>query len=103
NDPGLYTNVKKSSQNCHAITDSIVNGRGTFAQMLADTAFYPKLKAITSKTDSLLYKLHNHGTAARLLNDEQLYENLVSLVRSLDSLSTDLKKNPGRYVQVKVF
>lgn len=103
NDPSLYTSLNKSSHNFHAITDSIVNGRGTFAQMLADTAFYPQLKAITSKTDSLLYKLQNHGTAARLLNDEQLYDNLVNLVRSLDSLSTDLKKNPGRYVQVKVF
>jgi phospholipid/cholesterol/gamma-HCH transport system substrate-binding protein len=79
------------------------NGKGAFAQLLADTAFYPRLRAMAVKTDSLLYRLQHGGTAAKLLNDEQLYQNLVNLTRSLDSLSTDIKKNPGRYVQVKVF
>jgi phospholipid/cholesterol/gamma-HCH transport system substrate-binding protein len=83
--------------------DSIHSGKGTFSQMINDTAFYPTLKAISIKTDSLLYKMQYGGTTAELLNNKQLYENLVNLSRSLDSLSTDLKQNPGRYVKVKVF
>jgi phospholipid/cholesterol/gamma-HCH transport system substrate-binding protein len=102
-DPTLYTNLERSSHNFNAIMDSIHSGKGTFSQMINDTAFYPTLKAISIKTDSLLYKMQYGGTTAELLNNKQLYENLVNLSRSLDSLSTDLKQNPGRYVKVKVF
>lgn len=102
-DTTLYVSLTKSSDNFQAILDSLHNGKGTFAQLLADTTFYPRVKAISVKTDSLLYRMQRGGTMAQLLNDKQLYENLVNLTRSLDSLSTDLKKNPGRYVQVKVF
>lgn len=102
-DTTLYASLTKSSENFQAVLDSLHNGKGTFAQMLADTAFYPRVKAIAGKTDSLLYRMQHEGTAAQLLNDKQLYENLVNLTRSLDSLSTDLKKNPKRYINVKVF
>lgn len=102
-DHSLYTNLERSSYNFKAITDNIHNGKGTFAQMMNDTTFYPTLKAISIKTDSLLYKMQHEGTVAEMLNNKQLYENLVKLSRSLDSLSTDLKQNPGRYVKVKVF
>ena len=102
-DTTLYVSLTKSSENFQAVMDSIHNGKGAFGQLLSDTTFYPRLKAISVKTDSLLYRMQHDGTVAQLLNDKQLYENLVNLTRSLDSLSTDLKKNPGRYVQVKVF
>jgi phospholipid/cholesterol/gamma-HCH transport system substrate-binding protein len=102
-DTTLYVRLNNSAENFQAILDSMHNGKGAFAQLLADTAFYPRLRAMAVKTDSLLYRLQHGGTVAKLLNDEQLYQNLVNLTRSLDSLSTDIKKNPGRYVQVKVF
>ena len=102
-DTSLYVSLNKSADNFQAVLDSMHNGKGTFAQLLGDTTFYPRIKAISVKTDSLLYRMQHGGTVAQLLNDKQLYENLVNLTRSLDSLSTDLKKNPGRYINVKVF
>ena len=102
-DTTLYSSLSRSSQNLQAITDSIHSGKGALAQMISDPAFYPRIKAISVKTDSLLYKLQHGGTAAQLLNDKQLYLNLVNLSQSLDSLSTDLKNNPKKYVNVSVF
>lgn len=102
-DSSLYVSLAHSSQNLQAVLDSVQSGKGTFGKLLNDPNFYPQLKAITAKTDSLLFLLQNEGTAAKLLRDRALYDNWVNLTRSLDSLSTDLKKHPGRYVKLELF
>lgn len=43
------------------------------------------------------------GTVAKLLNDPGLYNDLRSLSARLDSLVADIKANPKRYINVKVF
>lgn len=43
------------------------------------------------------------NTAGKLLNDEQLYEQLNNTVASLDSLLVDIRLNPKRYINIKVF
>ena len=61
-------------------------------------------KSTNARLDSLLAKVENgDGTAARLLNDPGLYNDVRSLVGRLDSLSADFKKNPRRYVNLRVF
>jgi phospholipid/cholesterol/gamma-HCH transport system substrate-binding protein len=61
-------------------------------------------KSTNARLDSLLAKVENgNGTAARLLNDPGLYNDVRGLVSRLDSLSADFKKNPRRYVNLRVF
>jgi phospholipid/cholesterol/gamma-HCH transport system substrate-binding protein len=43
------------------------------------------------------------NTAGSLLNDKELYERLNKTVNSLDSLLIDIRLNPKRYINVKVF
>ncbi len=43
------------------------------------------------------------NTAGLLLNDPQLYEQLNATISSLDSLLIDIKENPKRYINIKVF
>lgn len=38
-----------------------------------------------------------------LMNDDKLYHNLNGAVTNLDSLFIDIKKNPKRYISIKVF
>lgn len=102
-DTTLFVNLRKSSEHFHAVLDSLHNGKGTFAQLLADSTFYPRIRSISVNTDSLLYRLQHGGTAARMLKDRQFYTNLVNLTASLDSLSTDMKRHPGRYVKFSLF
>lgn len=55
-------------------------------------------------TADLNYKLNSDQSSIGLLmNDRALYDNANSTVMSLDSLFKDIKKNPKRYVTIKVF
>ena len=102
-DTTLYASLSNSSKNLESLLDSLNNGKGTFAQLKNDAEFYTKIKSMAANADSLMYKMQHGGTVAALLNDPKLYETLVSLTRSLDSLTTDMKKRPGRYVKFELF
>lgn len=43
------------------------------------------------------------GTAGKLVYDNQLYDNLSGATRNLELLLEDLKRNPGRYINISVF
>jgi len=43
------------------------------------------------------------GTISNLVNDDTLYKNLLKSSAKLDSLLIDIRKNPRRYFQLKVF
>ena len=44
-----------------------------------------------------------NGSAAKLINDPALYNDVHALLGRVDSLVADVKKNPKRYINVKVF
>ena len=43
------------------------------------------------------------GTAAKLLNDPAVYARLDTLLLRVDSLMMDLKRNPKKYINLKIF
>jgi phospholipid/cholesterol/gamma-HCH transport system substrate-binding protein len=55
------------------------------------------LNQIVAKVDS------GNGSAAKLINDPALYNDVHALLGRIDSLVADVKKNPKRYINVKVF
>ncbi|MBQ0058021.1 MAG: MCE family protein [Bacteroidales bacterium] len=56
------------------------------------------------KVNTLLETLNGtDGTAARLLNTNQLHDELQQTLHSVDSLVSDIKENPKRYINIKVF
>jgi phospholipid/cholesterol/gamma-HCH transport system substrate-binding protein len=42
------------------------------------------------------------GSASRLLNDKQLYENLNQAATELRTLLADIRKDPRKYLSVRV-
>jgi len=56
-----------------------------------------RLNSIMAKVDS------GKGTVGLMLNDPGVYNNLRSLLLRLDSLTADIKANPKKYINVKVF
>ena len=55
------------------------------------------MNSILAKVDS------GQGTVGLMLNDPGVYNNLRSLLLRLDSLTADIKANPKKYINVKVF
>ncbi|HEV2642737.1 MAG TPA: MlaD family protein [Candidatus Elarobacter sp.] len=78
------SNLRAASSNVNSMTRSLDStGRA--------------LNQIVAKVDS------GNGTAAKLVNDPAVYNDVHSLLGRMDSLLADIKKNPKRYINVKVF
>lgn len=78
------TNLRAASGNVNTLTRSL------------DSTTHA-LNQIVAKVDS------GNGSAAKLINDPALYNDVHALLGRVDSLVADVKKNPKRYINVKVF
>ncbi len=68
-----------------------------------DPALYNRVNSLAERLDSLTGQLNEgQGTAGRLLHDKQLYDNLNGAANELRGLVTDIRKDPQKYLRVKV-
>ena len=85
-----------------ASVDSTVRGMQHTTQNLAELT--GTLKQTTARLDTVMTKMNDgNGTMGRFLNDPGVYLELRTLLARLDSLTADIKANPKRYINVKVF
>jgi phospholipid/cholesterol/gamma-HCH transport system substrate-binding protein len=55
------------------------------------------LEAVIARMD------RGEGTLGRLSRDDELYRNMSEAASNLNSLAVDIRRNPGRYVNIRVF
>ncbi len=61
------------------------------------------LNSMSANLRQLSLQLNDrNSTLGQLMNDRELYDNINSAVSSLDSLLIDVKKNPKRYISIKL-
>lgn len=74
----------------------------------ASAARLPKIVAqldsVLTVTRKLLAEVENQqGTVGKILHDDEMYRKANQTVDDLQALLNDMKKNPGKYLQVSVF
>lgn len=77
-------NLRSASNNVNSLTHSLDSTSRALGQIVA-------------KVDS------GPGTVGKLLNDPGAYNDTRALIGRIDSLVADVKKNPKRYINIKVF
>lgn len=103
NDPALANSLTATTQNFEAVSGRLNRGEGTAGKLMTDTALYDRLNAVTERLDTLTTNLNaGEGTMGLLLRDKQLYENMNQTVGELRGLITEIKKDPKKYLNVKV-
>jgi len=104
NERSLARNLESTMRNFEEISQALKKGEGTLGKLLVDDSFYKNLNTIAQRLDTLITRLENpNGTLSKLTTDGALYKNLNSTAIALDSLLNDLRKNPSRYVTIRVF
>jgi len=104
NDEELYAGMTRLLWSSDTLTSHIRTQQGTLGKLIYDPTLYDNLTGLTKRFDALLEKVESgEGTAGRLLSDEALYEELKSLSESTRSLVEDIKQNPDRYINIKIF
>ena len=85
------------------MTAKLNRGEGTAGKLLNDDALYKRLDGMTARLDTVLQQLNDgQGTAGQLLHDKQLYENMNGTVSEMRALIAEIKKDPKKYLNVKV-
>lgn len=96
-------NVKSITENVDTITGDLAVVTGHLREAPIDS-LVNDLQATVANLNELTAQLNNpDSSVGKLLNDPALYDNLNSTVASLDSLFVDIKRNPKRYISIKVF
>lgn len=62
-----------------------------------------KIEHLSVRLDSLAALLGGDGTVGKLMKSDELYEEVRQTNQALKSLVEDIKENPDRYINVKVF
>lgn len=82
--------------------DSTLRSFSSTSQNFAKLA--TSLDSASRQLNTALAKLNTgEGSAGRLLTDTSLYRDVRNLVGSVDSLMNDFKKNPRKYINLRIF
>lgn len=98
----VTNDVKSITSNVNTITTDLTAFSGKMKEMPIDS-ITNRLNSTVENLRLLTEQLNDpNSSLGKLTNDPQLYNNLNSTVANLDSLLIDLKRNPKRYISIKL-
>ncbi|MBD5276638.1 MAG: MCE family protein [Bacteroides sp.] len=100
--PPVTRDVKAATANLDSITGDMAVLTGRLRELPVDS-LSADIAATLANLRALSDELKNpDGSLGMLMNNPELYNNLNSTVSSLDSLFVDIKRNPKRYISIKL-
>ena len=101
--PGVMSNVNGITGNLTTSTGNLTDLSESLKALPIDETMN-KLNATLDNLKALSEQLNDKNSSlGKITNDRELYDNANHAIASLDSLLTDIKANPKRYINVKVF
>jgi phospholipid/cholesterol/gamma-HCH transport system substrate-binding protein len=102
-DDQLAKSLTSTSDNLDKVTGRLTRGEGTAGKLLTDQQLYDRFNSIAARIDKMATDLEQgQGSAGQLIHDKQLYENMNGAANELRSLIGDIRKDPKKYLNVKV-
>jgi phospholipid/cholesterol/gamma-HCH transport system substrate-binding protein len=102
-DEAFSESLNAATGNMRTLTDKINRGEGTLGKLVTDDSVFKRLDSVTNRLDELVNRLNQgEGTAGQLLKDKQLYENMNKTVTEMQALLADIRRDPKKYLNLKV-
>lgn len=100
--PPITGDVKHITANMNTVSADMAELSASLKQLPLDSTMQ-QVQLVMDNLRQLTEELKNpDSTLGRLTGDPALYDNLNATVQSLDSLFIDIKKNPKRYISIKL-
>lgn len=101
--PGVMNNASQAAANLNTMTKEL----SELSTQLKTLPLAQTVSNVNDLTENLI-KFSNqlndkNSTLGLLMNDPELYNRLNTVATDIDSLILDIKKNPKRYINIKVF
>ena len=101
--PATLNNLSEISVNINTITADLTHVSNTLKQLPIDSTIH-SLNNTLNDVNHLTQQLNGTDSSiGLLLNDTGLYYNINNTIKDLDSIMIDLRHNPKKYVNFKLF
>jgi phospholipid/cholesterol/gamma-HCH transport system substrate-binding protein len=102
-DEAFSRSLTSATTSLDTLVGNLNSGQGTAGKLMTDPALFNRLNSVSERMDQLMARLNDgEGTAGQLLKDKQLYENMNGAVGDVRALVADIRKDPRRYLNVRV-
>ncbi len=102
-DDALAKSLSATSGNLEQVTAKLNKGEGSAGKLLTDQELYDRFNSFAARLDRLGETLEKgQGSAGQLLHDKQLYDNINGASSELRGLIGDIRKDPKKYLNVRV-
>jgi phospholipid/cholesterol/gamma-HCH transport system substrate-binding protein len=102
-DPAVYNQVKDLTAKTNTLIDNINQGQGTLGKLVTDKQLYDRLNSTMGHIDVVTGRIdQGTGTLGKLSTDPSLFNNLSASSQSLKEFLTEFRKNPRKYLTLKV-
>jgi len=103
NDDALAKSMTSAAGNFDRVSTRLNSGDNTVGKLLTEKELYDRFNSLAGRVDALTAGLaKGEGTAGQLLHDKQLYENMNAAATELRALIGDIRKDPRKYLNVRV-
>ena len=102
-DPSVYNNLNRLMASGNTLIDGINQGHGTLGKLAEDQQFYDRLNSTLGHVDTITSRIdQGQGTLGKLSTDPSLFNSLSESSQSLKEFLTEFRKNPKKYLTVKL-
>jgi phospholipid/cholesterol/gamma-HCH transport system substrate-binding protein len=102
-DPSAYNNLNRLMANGNTLIDGINQGHGTLGKMVKDDQMYNRMNNTLGHLDTITTRIdQGQGTLGKLSTDPTLFNNLTESSQSLKEFLADFRKNPKKYLSIKL-
>jgi len=102
-DDKLAKSLSATSSNFEQVSSRLTHGDNTAGKLLTEKELYDRLNSTVNRLDELTRNLNQgQGTAGQLLHDQKLYDNMNDAANQLKGLIGDIRKDPKKYLNVRV-
>jgi phospholipid/cholesterol/gamma-HCH transport system substrate-binding protein len=102
-DPSVYNHVNHLVTQADSLVDNINQGQGTLGKLAKDPQLYNRVNETFDHLDAVSTRMdQGQGTLGKLSTDPTLYNNLSESSKSLRDFLTEFKKNPKKYLTMKM-
>ncbi len=102
-DPSVYDNVNQMVSRANTLIDNVNHGQGTLGKLATDPQLYNRMNDSFDRFNVLTTRIEQgQGTFGKLSTDPTLYNNLSESSQSLRDFLAEFRKNPKKYLSVRV-
>jgi len=102
-DDKLANSLSATSGNLEQISARLNRSDNTAGKLFTEKELYDRLNSTIGRLDDTIRNLNSgEGTAGQLLHNKEMYENMNAAAKELRELLAAVKKDPKKYLNVRV-